>query len=73
MSYASDIKQKRLSLGLTQKDFADALGLGKYGDRTLRRWEANETTPSQLEYNAIMSFASKTPFVNYNQLNFIRI
>lgn len=67
MSYASDIKQKRLSLGLTQKDFADALGLGKYGDRTLRRWETNETTPSQLEYNAIMTFASKTPFVNHNQ------
>ncbi|MDM2873069.1 helix-turn-helix domain-containing protein, partial [Citrobacter sp. Cpo069] len=24
---------------MTQKEFADALGLSKYGDRTIRRWE----------------------------------
>ena len=62
MNYARDIKQKRLSLGLTQKDFADALGLGKCGDRTLRRWENNESQPSLLEYRAIMSFATNTPY-----------
>lgn len=62
MNYAEDIKNKRISLGLTQKDFADALGFGKYGDRTLRRWENSESFPSKLEYKAIMSFAVNTPY-----------
>lgn len=69
MNYADDIKQKRLSLGLTQKDFADALGLGKYGDRTLRRWENNETSPSLFEYRAVMSFANETPYIKANKEN----
>ena len=62
MEYAINIKNKRESLGLTQKDFSDALGLGKFGDRTLRRWENGETKPSIIEYNMIMSFANKTPY-----------
>lgn len=67
MTYAVDIKQKRISLGLTQKDFADALGLGKYGDRTLRRWENGENNPSALEYQALMAFASNTPYAEKNK------
>ena len=35
----NNIKEKRTMLGLTQKDFADALGMGRSGERTLRRWE----------------------------------
>ncbi len=66
MNYASDIKNKRMLLGLTQKDFADALGLGKFGDRTLRRWENGESTPSLLEYRAVMSFATNTPYISLN-------
>lgn len=62
MSIAEDIKDKRTSLGLTQKDFADALGLGRFGDRTLRRWENGESSPSPLVYRAIMSFASNLPY-----------
>lgn len=65
MDYSTNIKSKRESLGLTQKDFADALGLGKYGDRTLRRWENKESKPSPLEYKAIMSFASNTPYIEH--------
>ncbi len=62
-SVADAIKHKRLQLGLTQKDFADALGLpGAFGDRTLRRWENGESSPSAMEYQAVMSFASETPF-----------
>lgn len=67
MNFATDIKNKRITLGLTQKDFADALGLGKYGDRTLRRWENGETEPSLLEYRAIMAFATKTPYAKKNK------
>jgi DNA (cytosine-5)-methyltransferase 1 len=64
MNINEDIKRKRLELGLTQKDFSDALGLGRNGDRTLRRWENGESTPSVLEYNAIMKFAEDVPFKN---------
>ena len=64
------IKQKRIDLGLTQKDFADALGLGRNGDRTLRRWENGESSPSKLEYASIMNFASKTPFPNNDEGKF---
>lgn len=38
--------------------------MGKNGERTLHRWENNESTPSSIEYNAIMSFASSVPFEN---------
>ncbi|MGM0924042.1 MAG: DNA (cytosine-5-)-methyltransferase [Bacillota bacterium] len=58
------IKEKRIRLGLTQKEFSDALGLGKHGERTLRRWENGESTPSTLEYNALMNFPEKPRFPN---------
>ena len=62
MNIGETIKEKRTRLGLTQKDFADALGMGKTGDRTLRRWENGESTPSALEFNSIMQFAESVPF-----------
>lgn len=61
------IKEKRQSLGLTQKDFADALGLGKGGERQIRRWENGETKPSPLELRAILDFAHDTPFPNVSE------
>lgn len=50
------IREKRTRLGLTQREFADALGLGRYGDRTLRRWENGETSPSPLELKAVLDY-----------------
>lgn len=64
MDSAAMIKAKRLQLGLTQKELADALGMGKFGDRTLRRWENGETSPSSLELDRVLSFANKIPFPN---------
>lgn len=64
MEMSLSIKEKRQQLGLTQKEFADALGMGKSGERTLRRWENGETSPSSLEFDHIMSFAEHTPFPN---------
>lgn len=64
MNMCVAIKDKRIRLGLTQKDFADALGMGRNGDRTLRRWENGESTPSVLEYKSIMQFAEEVPFEN---------
>lgn len=62
MDICENIKCKRQALGLTQKDFADALGMGKNGDRTLRRWENGESMPSALEYKTVMQFAENIPF-----------
>ena len=62
MRYAENIKAKRQALGLTQKEFSDALGFGRNGERKLRRWENGESNPSNLEYMSIMGFAKETPF-----------
>lgn len=62
MNVGEIIKNKRRELGLTQKDLADALGMGRNGDRTIRRWENGETMPSQLELRAIRDFATDIPF-----------
>lgn len=64
-----NIKEKRKKLGLTQKELADALGLGKNGERTIRRWENGETSPSTIEYRAIMNFANTTPYINIDENN----
>lgn len=63
MGKAQEIKEKRIRLGITQKEFADALGLGRNGDRTLRRWENGESEPSALEFKAIMDFPEDPPFL----------
>ena len=46
MNVAESIKLKRQRLNMTQKELADAIGLGKFGDRTVRRWEKGECKPS---------------------------
>lgn len=61
------IKEKRSDLGLTQKDFSDALKMGRNGERTLRRWENGESSPSNIELEHIMQFATKVPFVHKNK------
>lgn len=58
------IKEKRLRLNMTQKELADAVGMSKNGDRTIRRWEKGETCPSQLEISAILRFPEIAPFKN---------
>lgn len=61
------IKEKRLLLGVTQKEFADALGLDRNGERTLRRWENGESKPSEIELAAILNFASTPPYLKKSQ------
>ena len=64
MNIGQLIKEKRIRLNMTQKELADAISLSKYGDRTIRRWENNETSPSNLELNAILNFPEEIPFIN---------
>ncbi|AEQ15936.1 TPA: DNA (cytosine-5-)-methyltransferase [Escherichia coli] len=61
---AATIKEKRERLHMTQKEFADALGLSKYGDRTIRRWERGETKPTGAELKAVIDFPDTPPYPN---------
>ena len=58
------IKEKRERLHMTQKELADAVGLPKFGDRTIRRWENGESEPSALELRQILDLPEKVPFPN---------
>lgn len=48
------IKQLRDRLGLGQREFANLLGLGKDGERTVRGWESGEHKPSPLKWSRII-------------------
>lgn len=58
------IREKRERLGMTRKELADATGMPKYGDRTIRRWENGETKPSPLELKTVLDFPESVPFPN---------
>lgn len=58
------IKNKRTRLQMTQKELADAIGMSKFGDRTIRRWENGETNPSSIELKHILDFPETIPFPN---------
>lgn len=58
------IRDKRKRLCMTQKELADSIGLSKYGDRTLRKWENGESRPTQVELKAILNFPEEAPFKN---------
>lgn len=62
MSVALEVREKRAELGLTQKEFAAALGLGTSGERTIRRWEAGDTCPSPIEQTFIGNLGLHAPF-----------
>lgn len=58
---AEEIKKKRESLGITVKEFSDALCLGKNGEKLLRDWETGKEVAPEEIYNRILSFASSRP------------
>ena len=58
---------------MTQKELADSIGLSKYGDRTIRRWERGETKPSTLELKAILNFPEEAPFKNNENADYSMI
>ncbi len=58
------IKQKRLRLNMTQKELADAIGLSKNGERSIRRWENGECDPSATALKVILDFPENPPFKN---------
>lgn len=58
------ISKKREELGITIKEFADALSLGKGGEKKLRAWEKGENVPSEADYQKIVNFASARPYAD---------
>lgn len=66
-AFASLVHNKRSELGLTQRQFAQLMRMGRGSERTIRRWETGESTP-QNPYLSAMSYlisSTKTdaPFV----------
>lgn len=57
-----EIRVKRENLGITVKEFSDALGLGKGGEKLVRAWEAGTETPSDKIYSKIIHFANERPY-----------
>ncbi|HON45083.1 MAG TPA: DNA (cytosine-5-)-methyltransferase, partial [Planctomycetota bacterium] len=58
------IKNKRIRLQMTQKELADAVGMSKFGDRTIRRWENGEINPPTMKLKHILEFPETIPFPN---------
>jgi len=48
------IKELRDNLRLGQREFANLIGLGKDGERTVRGWEAGDHKPSPLKWSRIL-------------------
>lgn len=72
-NYKLLIKNKRIKLNMTQKELADAIGMPKYGDRTIRRWEKGETIPSKSELIHILNFPELATFENIDKANLTTI
>ena len=56
------IKQRRESLGLTQKEFAFLLNLKDSGDRTISGWERGEHSPTEAKLKIIKNLSTFIPF-----------
>lgn len=60
---SEEIKHKRNDLGITVKEFSDALGLGKDGEKKIRAWEAGKEVPFDDIYQKIINFANDRPYL----------
>lgn len=61
------LKTKRKNMGLTQKEMGDRLGLGKKGERMVRRWENGEHTPTSVSLDEILAMESGAPYAFNNE------
>lgn len=53
------IKEMRKKLGIGRTEFANLLGLGTSGERTVRGWEEEEHEPSSVKWQAILDVEKK--------------
>ncbi len=64
VSVGAWIVAKRTGLGLTQRGFAELLGLPANGDRTVRGWEAGDHKPSTAKLEQIANLPDTAVFRN---------
>lgn len=64
MSRAEDITGIREKLGITRKEFSDALYFSKEQEKLLREWETGKLDVPEDVYEKIMSFPTEVPFKN---------
>ncbi len=64
MSRAEDITSIREKLGITRKEFSDALYFSKEQEKLLREWETGKIDVPEDVYEKIMSFPTEAPFKN---------
>jgi DNA (cytosine-5)-methyltransferase 1 len=56
------VRAKRERLGLSQRRFAELLGLKDPGERTVRGWENGEHSPSPVKLREILALPENAPF-----------
>ncbi len=56
------VRTKRKAFGMSQKEFAELLGLKQNGERTIRGWENEEHSPSPTKLAAIDALKTDIPF-----------
>lgn len=64
MNSLNAIEEKRKNLGLTIKEFSDALALGTSGEELLRQWESGMSVPNEEILKRIDAFACNRPYAN---------
>nr|WP_052663351.1 DNA (cytosine-5-)-methyltransferase [Mycoplasma haemofelis] len=58
------IREKRIKLQMSRKELADATGMSKWGEKSIKGWEEGSLSPSEKELNTILSFPEIIPFPN---------
>jgi len=69
MDYSKLVFDKRNAIGLSQKEFAEMIGLKEGGDRTVSGWERGEHKPSPTKLRAIENINPDIPFRNTRKKN----
>ena len=64
MSKATDITAVRKKLGITRKEFSDALCLDKEQEKLLKGWEMGTLEIPDDVYDRIIRFPTEPPFKN---------
>ena len=64
MSRATEIFAVREKLGITRKEFSDALYLDKKQEKLLKEWETGSIEVPDDVYKKILNFPTEPPFKN---------
>ncbi|WIV50277.1 DNA (cytosine-5-)-methyltransferase [Marivivens sp. LCG002] len=64
IDFASAILAKRSNMGLNQREFAELLGLGDGGERTIGGWERGEHIPTAAKMAKINALPDRIPFTS---------